>query len=221
MSRAVVHDPKDAASRFIRLLPHDFAHKPIDGSNSTFDFTAAEDSCSMDIPGCQVGPGTHAEVLMLNVGRAIGRQRQCQLFSAAGLNTGLFVCADDVIIGTQWCALPDTLVKIEDESGFCSKVRIAGEDPASMFPGPKGITAEPAPQSSAADLSDQALGNNVLADFLNREPRQWEPQGVRKLASECLNLNDETGGKSGPYAHLEAAPQGQAIAQRRSAYATC
>jgi hypothetical protein len=49
MSRVVVHDPKDAASRFIRLLPHDFAHQPIDGSNSTFDFTAAEDSCSMDI----------------------------------------------------------------------------------------------------------------------------------------------------------------------------
>ena len=52
--------------------------------------------------------------------------------SAAGLNTGLFVCADDVIIGTQWSALPDTLVKIEDGSGFSGKVRIAGEDPASM-----------------------------------------------------------------------------------------
>ena len=76
MSRAVIHDPKDAASRFIRLLPHDFTHKPIDGSNSTFDFTAPEDSCSMDIPGCQVGPITHAEILMLDVRRAIGRQRQ-------------------------------------------------------------------------------------------------------------------------------------------------
>jgi len=175
----------------------------------------------MDIPGCQVGPGTHAEVLMLDVRRAIGRQRQRRLFSAAGLYTGLFVCADNVIIGTQWSALPDTLVKIEDGSGFCGKVRIAGKDPASMFPGPKGIAAEPAPQSSAADLSDQALGNNVLADFLNREPRQWEPEGVRKLASECLNLNDETGGKSGPYARLEAAPQGQAIGQWQIACATC
>jgi hypothetical protein len=66
-----------------------------------------------------------------------------------------------------------------------------------MFPGAKGIAAEPAPQSSVADLSEQALGNNVLSDFLNREPRQWEPEGVRKLAGECLNLNDETGGKAG------------------------
>jgi transglutaminase-like putative cysteine protease len=40
----------------------------------------------------------------------IGRRRQRRLFSAAGLNTGLFVCADDVIIGPQWSALP-----------FCSK----------------------------------------------------------------------------------------------------
>jgi hypothetical protein len=41
----------------------------------------------------------------------------------------------------------------------------------------------------------------------------WEPEGVRKLAGKRLNLDDETGGKSGPYARLEAAPQGQAIAR--------
>ena len=127
------------------------------------------------------------------------------------MNTGLFVCADDVIVGTQWNALPDALVKIEDGSGFAGKVRIAGEDPASIFPGAKGIVAEPAPQSSATDLSNQTLRNNVLADFLNREPGQWEAEAMRKLAGECLNLNDETGGKSGPYARLEAAPQGLAI----------
>jgi hypothetical protein len=78
---------------------------------------------------------------MLDVRGTIGRRRQRRLFSAAGLNTGLFVCADDVIIGTQWSVLPDALVKIEDGSGFASKVRIAGEDPASMFPGAKGVAA--------------------------------------------------------------------------------
>jgi len=31
------------------------------------------------------------------------------------LNTGLFVCGrEDLIIGTQWSALPEALVKIED-----------------------------------------------------------------------------------------------------------
>jgi hypothetical protein len=79
------------------------------------------------------------------------------------LVTGLFVCADDVIVGTQWSAqwsaLPDALVKIEDGSGFASKVRIAGEDPASIFPGEKGIAAEPSPQSGATDLSNDAASS--------------------------------------------------------------
>jgi hypothetical protein len=41
--------------------------------------------------------------------------------------------------------------------------------------------------------SNQALRNNVLADFLNREPRQWEPQG-------CKEPERRDWGKSGPYA---------------------
>jgi hypothetical protein len=44
-------------------------------------------------------------------------------------------CADDIVIRTHWNALPDELLKIEEESGFAGKVRIAREDPALMFPG--------------------------------------------------------------------------------------
>ena len=141
------------------------------------------------------------------------------------MNAGLFVCGNDIVIGAQRGARPNAFVKIfvkiKDRSGLVGKVRIARKDPASMLPRSQGITAEPAPQSGAADLSNQALRNNVLADFLDREPGQWEPEGVRKLAGECLNLNDEIGGKSGPDARLEAAPQGQAIGRWRIAYATC
>ncbi len=41
------------------------------------------------------------------------------------------------------------------------------------------IAAEPSPQSGATDLSKEALGNNVLADFLDQEPgwaaHRWAP----------------------------------------------
>jgi hypothetical protein len=52
-----------------------------------------------------------------------------------------------------------------------------------MFPVAKGIAAEPAPQSSAADLSDQALGNNVLADSSteSREITNLEQRLVSRL----------------------------------------
>jgi hypothetical protein len=52
----------------------------------------------MDIPGCQVGPGSCTEVRMLNARRTVGCWRQGWLFPAAGLNTRLFVRGDDVII---------------------------------------------------------------------------------------------------------------------------
>lgn len=71
------------------------------------------------------------------------------------------------------------------------------------------------------NLSDQTLRNGMPPDLLDREPGQGKPEGVRKLAGECLNLNDEAGGKSGLYARLEAAPQGRAGGQARNVYAIC
>ena len=221
MSGAVVHDPKDTASGLVGLLAHDFADKPIHRSNSAFDFAAAEDLSAMDIPCGQVGPGTFAKVLVLDASGAVGSGRQRWLFSASGLNAGLFVRRNDEVIGAQWSALPNALVEIEDRAGFVGKVGIAREDPASMLPRAKSIAAEPAPQGGAADLRDQALRNHVLADFLDREAGQRKSEVVRKLAGQCLNLNDEAGGKSGLYARLEAAPQGQAVGQEQIACATC
>jgi hypothetical protein len=200
---------------------HDFADKPVHRGDAAVDFAAAEDLGAMDITGCQVGPSTFAEVLMLDACRAFGRRRQRRLFPAAGLNTRLFVSGDDVIIGAKFGALPDAFIEIEDRPGFVGEVWIAGEDPTSMLPGAKSIAAEPAPQGGAANLGDQTLRNHALTDLLNREPGQRKSEAVRKLAGQCLNLNDEAGGKSGPYARLEAAPQDPEDGPERTASATC
>jgi hypothetical protein len=209
MSRAVVHNPKDSASRFVGLLAHDFADKPIHGSDSALDFTATEDFCPMDIPSCQVGPGAFAKVLVLDASGAARSWRECLLFAASGLNAALLVGGNNIVIRTQRGAFPNAFVKIEDRTGFIGEVGIAREDPGSMLPRAGGIAAEPAPQCSAADLSDQALGNKRPPDLLDREPGQGKPESVRKLAGECLNLNDE------------AAPQGRAVGQARIVYAIC
>lgn len=82
-------------------------------------------------------------------------------------------------------------------------------------------TAEPAPQRSAADLGNQALRNYVLADFLDREAGQRKSEAVRNLAGQSFNLHDEAGGKSGPYARLEAEPPGRAFGREQIASATC
>jgi hypothetical protein len=90
-----------------------------------------------------------------------------------------------------------------------------------MSPRTEGIPAEPAPQCSAADLGHQTLSEDVLADLRDRKSRQGETEVMRKLAGEGLNLNDETGGKSGPSARPEAAPPGPGAGPDRTACAIC
>jgi hypothetical protein len=50
MGGTVVHNPKNTASGFIRLLAHDFADKPVHRGDAALDFAAAEDLGAMDIP---------------------------------------------------------------------------------------------------------------------------------------------------------------------------
>lgn len=221
MSGAVVHDPKDTASGLVGLLAHDFADKPIHGSDSALDFAASENPGPMDIPSCQVGPGAFAKVLVLDAHWPVGSGRQSWMFPASGLNAGFFVRGNDIVVGAERGAFPNALVQIEDRTGFGRKVGIAGEDPASMLPRTEGIAAEPPPQRGAANLRDQALRDDMLPDLLDREPGQRKPEAVRKFTGQRFNLNDEAGGKSGLCARPEAVPLGQAYGQKRIACATC
>ena len=134
------------------------------------------------------------------------------MFAAAGLNTGFFVRGNDVVITAQRSALPNALVQIEEGAGLGSKVGITREDPTPMLPRAERITAEPSPQSGATNLGNETLRNHVLADLRDREPGQGKAEAMRKLTSESLNLNDEAGGKSGPGARPEVAPQGRVVA---------
>lgn len=145
VGRAVVHDPEDSTSGFVGFLAHDFSDQPIHGSDATLDFAATEDFRLMDIPRCQVGPSSFAEVLMLDAHGVLGCWRQGRLFTSARLNAGFFVRGNDVVIDSQWSTLPDAFVKIEDRPGLVSEVRIARKNPASMLPRAERIATEPAP----------------------------------------------------------------------------
>ena len=59
----------------------------------------------------------------------------------------------------------------------------------------------------------------MLTDFFHGEPGQGKAEPVRKFAGERLNLNDETGGKSGLCARPEVAPPDPAIESDRIAFA--
>jgi len=221
MNGAVVHDPEDASCRLVGILAHDFADEAIHRRDAILGLATPEDLGAVDIPGSQVDPGAPTKVLVFNSGGAVRRGRQSRLFPPPGLNARLFVGRDNKLVSAQWSAFPDAMVQIEDRAGLGGKIGITGKDPASMLPRAKGIATEPAPQSSSTDLGDKAPSNHVLPDLLNGKPGQRKSEAVREFTGQRLNLDDETGGKSGLYARREAAPQGQACAQEKISSAIC
>ena len=50
MGGTVIHDPKDTASGFVRLLVHDLGDKPVHRGDAAFDFAATEDLGAMEMP---------------------------------------------------------------------------------------------------------------------------------------------------------------------------
>ena len=221
MGRAGIHDPEDTMRGFIGFLAHDLPDESIHRSNACFAFTTAEEFGAVDVPSGQVSPGALPKVLVLDSHGAIGSGRQGWLFPASSLDAGLFVRRDHEIIRVQGSALPNVFIEIENQTGLDSKMRIAREDPTAMLPGTKSIAAEPAPQRCAADLSYQALGDHMLADFSDGEPGQGEAQAVRQFTGECFYLDDESGGKSGLCACLEVRSQALASGPSKIACAIC
>lgn len=221
MSGAVVHDPEDASCGLVGLLAHDFAHEAIHRRDAILGLATTEDLGAVDIPSSQVDPGAPAKVLVFHSHGAVRRSRQSRLFPAAGLNAGLFIGRDDKVVSAQWSAFPNAMVQIEDRTCLGGKIGITRKDPAAMLPRAKGIASEPAPQRSPTDLCDETLSDHVLPDLLNGKPGQRKSEAVREFTGKRLNLNDETGGKSGLYARREAAPLGQACVREKIASATC
>jgi hypothetical protein len=87
------------------------------------------------------------------------------MFAPSGLDAGLLVGAEHVITWPQRGATPPALVEIENAAGLAGELRIAWEDPGAMPPGAQRVLAEPAPESGAADLRDDAARHRFLTQF--------------------------------------------------------
>jgi len=89
-----------------------------------------------------------------------------------------------------------------------------------MSPRPQPIAAQPTPQGGTADLGDQSLSDNLPPDFRDRQPGQGQSATVRQFPGQGLNLNDESGGKSGWEHNRAAAHRDMESHFRKSVFAT-
>ena len=137
------------------------------------------------------------------------------------LDAGLLVGRQDILPRPERNPVPAPGVEFQDALGLGRKRRIAREDPTAMPPGAKGVLAEPAPQRGPADLGDQPLRDDGLPQITERPARQRHPPVRGQLTREGLDGDDDSGGKSGLAARLEAVPRGRAAGSARSVFSTC
>src|SRR5215470_19892940 len=165
------------------------------GAMPLFFFAVSEDLGSMEVPSCQIGPSTLAEILALNPHASASGNWQGRLLATSRLNTGFFVRRDNEFRTMQRFPLPEASVEIEDTPGFASEIGIAWKDPTTVLPGTKGIGTQPTPEGGATDLGNYALSHCLLANIGQGQARQRQTQAMGKLTGESFYMHHDARGE--------------------------
>ncbi len=70
----------------------------------------------------------------------------------ASLKAGFLVGGNDELIAPKGLVLPVASIEVPHPPGFLGEMRVAGEDPTAMLPGPNGIGVQTPPDRRATDL---------------------------------------------------------------------
>ena len=76
------------------------------------------------------------------------------------LDAGLLISGNDQFVLLEPAPLPDSLIQIEDATRLVGELRVPGEDPAAVLPGPNSVFIQPAPDGAIAD----GLNSTAAAD---------------------------------------------------------
>src|SRR2546423_5035677 len=124
MGRAIVDDPKQPFTRPIGFLSQHLLDQPAKGCNTSRQLTPAHDISPADVPGSQILQGSSALVFVLDIGRSARRGRQRGRATAAGLEAGLLVGTENVVLGPQEFALPQARIKVQNRASLVGKMGI-------------------------------------------------------------------------------------------------
>src|SRR5215471_17781742 len=141
--------PEHAACRAVGLLIHDVVDESAESGLARFWFAPANDDGALDVPGGQVLQDSGTLVLVLDAHGLVRSDGQGGMQSAADLNAGLLIGAQDVFVGPQRPTLPLAGVQVEHRTGPLQKVWITRKDPGPIPPGTQGVMRQPAPDGRA------------------------------------------------------------------------
>jgi hypothetical protein len=154
-------------------MPVDASHRPLTIPRRT----------SQAAKYCRAPP---ALVLVLDTLRAPRRRWQAGTAPDAGLDTGLFIGADDVILGAKRCSLPVASIQIQYAPGFFRTGGVAGKNPILVLPGFDGIGIAYPPDRAGTDRLAQRP-TRLCGNVRRREPTQGQGSVVDRLTRDSFD----------------------------------
>lgn len=139
MGRPVVHHPEDPPARAVGFLVHHLVNESPKRLDPGVRFTASPNVSTADIPPRQVLQRAATLVLECDVGRPPWSWRQAWMAPDTGLDTGLLIGTNTVILGAKRLTLPYSRVQIQDPPSLVGEERITGKNPVLVLPGFESI----------------------------------------------------------------------------------
>jgi hypothetical protein len=132
---------------------------------------------------------------------------QGRMAALAGLNAGLLVGAEDVVLGTQGLALPRARIEVQKRPSFVCEVGITRKDPVLIAPRFDRIRLENPPYRAATDRLPQPSAD-PCRDVGQGLPAQRLLGFCDQFTSDCLNQRVVQRGKKRPCGPGLACPPG-------------
>lgn len=195
MGGTIVNNPEHAAGLGIGRVGHNPVDQAIKGHNAALRLAVSEKPGPVDVQGRQVSERSAPLVLMFDLHRLAGLGWLGRMDASAGLDAGFFVGGNDELVLLQGLALPDSLVEIQQASGFEGELRVTGKNPTAMKPRSDGVFMEPAPESAITDFGHQPGVTDLLVQFGQTPARERQAKLAGQLASQGFNLHDQFWGE--------------------------
>ena len=195
MGRAIVNNPKDTPSCFVRRLAHDIFDQLIKREDATSTFASTEQFAMMDIERSQIGPSATSGVFMFHLHRLARLGWIGRMATATRLNARFFIGRQNKFVILKGLTIPCPVIEIQNPASFFGKLRIPGKNPRAVTPGTNSILMEPSPYRAIAHGSSKTRLSDFPAQISNAPSRKRYMMGQGQFTGQCLNLNDDLRGK--------------------------
>ena len=141
---AVVHDPEHPVRRLVGLLGHDLPDQRGERNDTGGVLAAAVDLRPVHVVRGEVGDRAATVVVVVDPHRPGLTRWQGGVAAAPGLDGGLLVGGDHIVVRAQRFPVPHPLVQVQYPLRPGLEVGVGDEDPRLVLPGFEGVLGQQA-----------------------------------------------------------------------------